>query len=341
MVFKSNHWKTIIAAAFVAVSLTACSGTASNGGGSDAANYPKKPFVVTAPSGAGGGWDKTARSLTKVLGETKLVDQTMTVENKPGGGGTVFLAEYVAKDKDDPYKLFVSSPPILINNLKKEGNSPFGYKDVTPLAQITKDFGAIAVAADSKYDNLQALIDSIKADPSKVTLAGGSAPGSMDHLISVLPAFKSGVDPKTIKYLSYDGGGEAITALLGNNADAIGTDISSLGSYLKSGKIKILAVTSNERLGGDFKDVPTLKELGLDAEFTIWRGVLGPKGMTEEQIAYWDKTLKTLSEDETWKKELTANDWASEYKNSTDFAAFLADQEVVVQELLTALGMQK
>ncbi len=340
MVLKTNNWKTIVAAAFVAVSLTAC-GTASNGGGSDAAKYPEKPFVITAPSGAGGGWDKTARSLSKVLGETKLVDQTMTVENKPGGGGTVFLAEYVTKDKDDPYKLFVSSPPILINNLKKEGNSPYGYKDVTPLAQITKDYGAIAVAADSKYNDLQALIDDIKADASKVTLAGGSAPGSMDHLISVLPAFKSGVDPKTIKYLSYDGGGEAIAALLGKNADAIGTDISSLGSYLKAGKIKILAVTSNERLGGDFKDVPTLKELGIDAEFTIWRGVLGPKGMTEDQIAFWDKTLKALSENEAWNKELKANDWASEYKNSTDFAAFLAEQEVVVQELLTALGMQK
>ncbi|MDQ0063324.1 Bug family tripartite tricarboxylate transporter substrate binding protein [Paenibacillus harenae] len=336
----TNHWKTIVAAALVAVSLTACS-TGSNGGSSNAADYPEKPFIVTAPSGAGGGWDKTARSLAKVLGETKLVDQTMTVENKPGGGGTVFMAEYVTKDKDDPYKLFVSSPPILINNLKKEGNSPYGYKDVTPLAQLTKDYGAIAVAADSKYNDLQALIDDIKADASKVTLAGGSAPGSMDHLISVLPAFKSGVDPKTVKYLSYDGGGEAIAALLGNNADAIGTDISSLGSYLKAGKIKILAVTSNERLGGDFKDVPTLKELGLDAEFTIWRGVFGPKGMTADQIAFWDKTLKALSENETWTKELQANDWASEYRNSADFAAFLGEQEAVVQEMLTALGMQK
>lgn len=339
MVLKLNIWKTIVAAALVAVSLSAC-GT-SNGGSSKAADYPEKPIVITAPSGAGGGWDKTARSLSKVLGETKLVEQTMTVENKPGGGGTVFLAEYVTKDKDDPYKLFVSSPPILINNLKKEGNSPYGYKDVTPLAQLTKDYGAIAVSADSKYNDLQALIDGIKADVTKVTLAGGSAPGSMDHLISVLPAFKSGVDPKTVKYLSYDGGGEAIAALLGKNVDAIGTDISSLGSYLKAGKIKILAVTSNERLGGDFKDVPTLKELGIDADFTIWRGVLGPKGMTEDQIAFWDTTLKALSENETWSNELKANDWASEYKNSTDFAAFLAEQEVVVQELLTALGMQK
>ncbi|MFG1734053.1 Bug family tripartite tricarboxylate transporter substrate binding protein [Paenibacillus sp. 843] len=333
---KRNGIKIITAALVLAMSLTACSTS-----GSSTGEYPKKPFIVTAPSGAGGGWDKTARSLTKVLTETKLIEQTMTVENKPGGGGTVFLAEYVAKDNEDPYKLFVSSPPILINNLKKEGNSPFGYKDVTPLAQMTKDFGAIAVPANSKFTDLQSLIDAIKADPTSVTLAGGSAPGSMDHLISVLPAFKSGVDPRTVKYLSYDGGGEAIAALLGNNADAIGTDISSLGSYLKAGKIKILAVTSSERLGGDFADVPTLKELGLDAEFTIWRGVFGPKGLTEEQLAFWDKTLKDLSENAVWQQELVANDWASEYRNAADFNAFLEEQDQDVQELLTALGMQK
>lgn len=333
-----NGFKMIAASIVLALSLTACGTT---GGGAGDKDYPGKPFIVTAPSGAGGGWDKTARSLTKVLSETKLVEQTMTVENKPGGGGTVFLGEYVAKDNDDPYKLFVSSPPILINQLKKEGNSPYGYKDVTPLAQLTTDYGAIAVAADSEFTDLQSLIDAIKADVTAVTMAGGSAPGSMDHLISIMPAFKSGVDPKTVKYLSYDGGGEAIAALLGDNADAIGTDISSLGSYLKAGKIKILAVTSNERLGGYFKDIPTLKELGLDAEFTIWRGVFGPKGMSEEQVAYWDTTLKSLSENETWQQELKANDWASEYKNSADFKIFLEEQEKDVQELLTALGMQK
>lgn len=338
----NNHftnWKLIGLSALVAVSLTACSSGGTTKG--TASKYPEKPIVITAPSGAGGGWDKTARSISKVLGETKLVNQTMTVENKPGGGGSVFLADYVTKSKDDPYKLFVSSPPILINNLKKEGNSPFGYKDVTPLAQLTRDYGAIAVAANSKYKDLKSLIADIKANPAQVTLAGGSAPGSMDHLISILPAFKSGVDPKTVKYLSYDGGGEAIAALLGNNAAAIGTDVSSLGSYLKAGKIRVLAVTSKERLGGDYKDIPTLKELGIDAEFTIWRGILGPKGMSKDQIAYWDTTLKSLSNNEAWKKELKANDWDSEYKNSTDFAAFLGSQEVVIKELLTALNMQK
>lgn len=345
MALKSTNWKLGLVAALVAVSLTACAGnktqTQNEGTQVPASKYPEKPITVVAPSGAGGGWDKTARSLVKVLSETKLVDETMTVENKPGGGGVVFLSEYVTKDKNNPYKLFISSPPILINNLKKEGNSPFGYKDSTPLAQLTKDYGAIAVSADSKYNDLQSLIQDIKADPTKITLAGGSAPGSMDHLISILPAFKAGVDPKSIKYLSYDGGGEAIAALLGNNADAIGTDISSLGSYLKAGKIKILAVTSRERLGGDYKDVPTLIEQGITADFTIWRGVFGPKEMTADEISYWDTKLKTLSENDVWSNELKANDWESEYKNSTDFKSFLDSQETVVKELLTALGMQK
>jgi putative tricarboxylic transport membrane protein len=303
--------------------------------------YPEKALTIVAPSGAGGGWDTTARSISKVLSETKIVDKTISVENKPGGGGAVFMAEYATKDVKDDYKLFVSSPPILINNLKKEGNSPYGYKDSTPLAQLTKDFGAIAVAKDSKYNDLKSLLADLKADPSKITIAGGSAPGSMDHLVAILPAFKFGVDPKKVKYVSYDGGGEALTALLGKNADVLGTDASSLDQYLKAGKIKILAVASPQRLGGNFKDVPTMKEQGVDAEFLIWRGIFGPKDMSADAKAYWEGTLKKLSESEEWKKSLQANNWENDYKASADFKTYLGQQEALVKDILTALGMQK
>ncbi len=329
--------------------LAAC-GNGGNAGGKSqsggqsapaASSYPEKPIVVVAPSGAGGGWDKTARSIIKVLSETKLVEKTMTVENKPGGGGAVFLAEYASKDKGNAYKLFVNSPPILINNNKKEGNSPFGFKDVTPLAQLTKDFGAIAVKADSPYQDLKGLLDAIKADPTKVTMAGGSAPGSMDHLVGVLPAAKYGIDPKTVKYVSYDGGGEAIAALLGGNADLIATDASSLTEYLKAGKIRILGIAADQRLGGELKDIPTYKEQGVDASFTIWRGVFGPADMPADAKAYWDEKLKALSENEAWKKELAANGWESEYKDSASFTAFLEEQDKLVKELLSSLGMAK
>ncbi|MFC4766541.1 Bug family tripartite tricarboxylate transporter substrate binding protein [Effusibacillus consociatus] len=340
-----RKWAIAALTTALAVGLTACGGgtkPVSSGDTKPAASkYPEKPITVVAPSGAGGGWDKTARSFTKVLAEAKVVEQTMTVENKPGGGGAVFLAEYANQDKKNDYKLFVSSPPILINNLKKEGNSPFGYKDTTPLAQLTKDYGAIVVKADSKYKDLKSLIDDLKADPKKITVAGGSAPGSMDHLIAILPAFKAGVDPKAIKYVSYDGGGEAIAALLGGNAQVIGTDASSVGEYLKAGKVRVLAVTSAQRLGGDLKDIPTAKEQGIDAEFTIWRGVFGPKEMSADAKKYWDEKIKVLTEKEEWKKELKANGWESEYKDSEHFKLFLDNQEKTVKELLTALGMAK
>ncbi|WP_246939006.1 tripartite tricarboxylate transporter substrate binding protein [Bacillus pinisoli] len=348
--------KKVLSVLFISLlvlSLAACGGTTqetSSNSGSNSSNsnsgeassdYPTKPITVVAPSGAGGGWDLTARAVAKVFGETKLVDQTITVENKPGGGGAVFLAEYATQDTKNPYKLFISSPPILINNLKKEGNSPFGYKDTTPLAQLTKDYGAIVVNADSPYNDLASLLEAIKNDPTKITAAGGSSPGSMDHLIAVLPAFKYGVDPKQVKYVSYDGGGEAIAALLGGNADFIATDASSVGEYLKAGKVRVLAVTSTERLAGDLAEVPTLKEAGVDADFTIWRGIFGPKEMTDAEQAYWEEKLTELSTNESWLKELEANGWESEFKSSDDFNSFLENQEQVITELLTALGMQK
>ncbi|WP_233414439.1 tripartite tricarboxylate transporter substrate binding protein [Thermaerobacillus caldiproteolyticus] len=304
-------------------------------------NYPTKPIVFVAPSGAGGGWDLTARAVTKVLNETKLVKQTMTVENKPGGGGAVFMAEYATQDKNNDYKLFVSSPPIIINNLKAEGNSPFGYKDTTPLAQLTKDFGAIVVKADSNFQSLPQLIDEIKKKPKSVTIAGGSAPGSMDHLIAILPIYKSGIDPKIVKYVSYDGGGEAMAALLGGNADVIATDASSVEEYVKARKVRVLAVSAPERLGGNLKDVPTMKELGIDAEFTIWRGVFGAKQMSDDAKRFWEDTFKKLSEHEKWKEELTTQGWQPEYKGSDEFVQFLQEQEKLIRDMLKSLGMYK
>lgn len=331
----------IMCAGALAFSLGACSSGEKASSGRTGTGYPSKALTVVAPSGAGGGWDLTARSFVKVLSETKLVDQPLTVENKPGGGGAVFMAEYATQDVQNNERLFVNSPPVIINNLKKEGNSPYGYKNTTPLAQLTKDYGAIVVKEDSKYKDLQSLLEDVKKNPDKLTFAGGSAPGSMDHLISILPAYADGVDPTKLKYVSYDGGGEAITALLGNNADVIGTDVSSVKEFLKAGKVRVLATTASERLQGELKDLPTAKEQGIDAEFTIWRGVFGPEKMSDEAYKYWEKTIKNLVESEEWIKEVETQGWEMEYKNGEDFKTFLGEQEKQVQTLLKAVGMSK
>ncbi|MBD7946313.1 MULTISPECIES: Bug family tripartite tricarboxylate transporter substrate binding protein [Psychrobacillus] len=324
--------------ATLTLGLAACS---SDDGGVKASEYPKNNITLVAPSGAGGGWDLTARAIAKTLNDTKLVEKPITVENKPGGGGAVYMAEFATKEVKNDHVLMVKSPPILINNNKAEGNSPYGYKDTTPLAQLTRDYGAIVVKNDSKFESLQDVLDAIKADPKAVTLAGGSAPGSMDHLVGVLPAHEAGIDPKSVKYVSYDGGGEAVAALLGGNADVIATDASTIATYVKSGDVRVLAVSSSERLEGELAEVPTFKESGIDAEFTIWRGIFGPKEMSEGAVTYWSEKLEKMTETDEWKAELERNGWASEYRNSEDFTAYLEEQDEVIVELLTALGMQK
>ncbi len=334
-------WKklsTVALASSLVLSLAACS---SEGNESASSNYPEKRITIVAPSGAGGGWDLTARSIAKTMSDTKLVDESIMVENKPGGGGAVYMAEFATKEVKNDYVLLVKSPPILINNNKAEGNSPYGYKDTKPLAQLTRDYGAIVVQADSEFKTLKDVLDAIKADATKVTLAGGSAPGSMDHLVGILPAYEYGIDPKSVKYVSYDGGGEAIAALLGNNADVIATDASTIAEYVKSGDVRVLAVSSADRLEGQLSEVPTFKEEGIDAEFTIWRGLFGPKDMSDDAFEFWTNKLDELVETDEWKAELKRNGWQSEYRNAEDFTTYLEDQDKVIIELLTALDMQK
>ncbi|MBA9028177.1 Bug family tripartite tricarboxylate transporter substrate binding protein [Peribacillus huizhouensis] len=343
--FSFKKWGLVFATGALALSLTACGGTNSTSKSGDVSKkssaYPEKPLVINAPSGAGGGLDTTARALSKVLSDTKLMEKSMTVENKPGGGQAVGIADFISQDPKDPYRLLLPSVPLIINNLKKEGNSQHSFRDITPLAQLTKDYGAIVVPADSKYQDLKSLFADLKKDPSKLTLAGGSAPGSQDHLVAMLPAVKAGVDATKIKFISYDGGGEAMTALIGGNADVLATDISGTGEYLKAGKVRVLGLSSPERLKGIYADIPTYKEEGIDAEFTIWRGLFGPKEMPEYAVDYWNKTLAEMVQTPEWNKVLETNGWEDGYKNSEDFQTFLEEQEKLVQEILESLNMQK
>ncbi|WP_338142655.1 Bug family tripartite tricarboxylate transporter substrate binding protein [Brevibacillus marinus] len=215
---KPFRWTGAILTALLAVGLTAC-GASSQGSGSPAApqgteanstqtalDYPKKPILLIAPSGVGGGIDGTARSFVKAMAEAKLIDQTITVENRPGGGQSVGLAEFITQDPKNDHKLLLPSTPIVINHLRKEGNSPYSFRDMTPIAQLVVDYNVVAVPANSKYQNLNEIFADLKADPKSLTIAGGSSPGSIDHIALMMPALKAGLDVKQLKYVPYDGG---------------------------------------------------------------------------------------------------------------------------------------
>eukprot|EP00130_Batrachochytrium_dendrobatidis_P008696 XP_006683571.1 hypothetical protein BATDEDRAFT_29059 [Batrachochytrium dendrobatidis JAM81] len=314
-------------------------GDGENEGTKNESTYPDKPVTFVAPSGAGGAFDTALRSFTKQLADTKIVEQQMTVEVKPGGGGSVFLAEYATQDVDNDYKLFLTSPTMLINHLKKDGNSPYGYQDTTPIATLFQDYGVIAVSADSQFSDLKSLFDYMKESPSEIAVAGGSAPGAVDHLSFLIPATDYGLDGVQVKYVPYDGKGESMTALLGGNADVLTSVASSVGEYLEAGNIKVLAVDAPERLPGVFADVPTMKELGINSDFAIWRGIFGPKNMSEDAKAYWEEKIAELVETDEWQAELTAKGWEHFHNDSAAFIEILQKQEKSIKKVLEQLGM--
>jgi putative tricarboxylic transport membrane protein len=252
--------------------------------------------------------------------------------------GTV---EFATKEKGNDFKLLVASTPFLLNHLKKEGNSPVSFRDITPLAQLVTEHDVLAVSTDSKYTDLKALYKDLEANPTSITFAGGSGPGAFDHLNVIYPAMKAGIDPKTIKYVSYDGGGEALTSLLGGNADVISSDVSSVYEYVKAGKVRILGVSSPERLPGEFQELPTYKEQGIDAELTNWRGIFGPANMSDDAKNYWEKQINSLVSTDEWKQELEKQGWQDGYMNSADFVELMEQEEQMYKELYTELGMAK
>ena len=321
----------VLASLIVALSLTLAAP-------SESATYPARPLELVAPANPGGGWDALARTMNRVLEIEKLYPQPMSVLNKPGGGGAVGLA-YIFQKKGDDYELVVFSPPLIINTLNKTFTQ--NYKELTPLAKLITDYQIFIVKADSPYKTFKDLLDALKKNPGAVKFAGGSSPGSMDHLAFCKVAQLAGINPKELSYVAFSGGGEAITTLLGGNVAFVSSGIGESLAQIQAGTVRALAVTSPKRLGGPMKDVPTLKEAGINTTYEVWRGVFGAPGMSKEAQAWWAKTLKSMVGTKTWKESLEKLQWLDAYAGAEDFTKFLADEQKSYQELMVTLGFAK
>ncbi|HYJ56750.1 MAG TPA: tripartite tricarboxylate transporter substrate-binding protein, partial [Mycobacterium sp.] len=184
---------------------------------------------------------------------------------------------------------------------------------------------------------VQDFVAAWKADPAKVTIGGGSSPGGPDHLFPMETAKAAGVDPTKVNYVSYDGGGDLLTALLGNKITA-GT--SGLGEYvdqIESGQVRVLAVSGDERVEG--VDAPTLTQAGIDLTFTNWRGVLAPPGISDEDKQAMVKVLEELHATDAWKEALVKNGWSDAFMTGPAFESFLNEQDTRVETTLTDLGL--
>ncbi|MFC7399785.1 Bug family tripartite tricarboxylate transporter substrate binding protein [Chelatococcus sp. GCM10030263] len=288
---------------------------------------------IIAPAAPGGGWDQTARSLQASLTEEGLVKGAQVV-NVPGAGGIVGLAQFANSAKGDPSQLMVNG--LVMVGAILTNKSPVTLDQTTPIARLTAENEAIVVPASSPIKNAQDLVAALKADPAKVTWAGGSA-GGTDHLLVGLLAKTVGVDPTKINYIPFSGGGEALAAILGAKVTAGVSGYSEFEGQIKAGKLRLIAIAAPERVA--YIDGPTLKEQGIDLELINWRSVVAPPGLTKEQTAELVSLMDKLAKSKAWQEQLKAKGWDDAYLSGDAFANFLKNEQTRVTDVLKSIGL--
>lgn len=306
-------------------------------GGALAQFAPRNPECI-APAGAGGGWDFTCRSVAQVMQDLKIVTQPIKVTNLTGGGGGVAYANVVTQRSDDP-NLIVAASPATTVRLAQGQFSRFTERDVRWLGAIAADFGLVAVKADAPWKTMQELVAAWKADPSKIAVGGGSAVGGQDHMKVLLLGRAVGLEPRSVKYVPFDGGGQALTSLLGGFIQVFAGDASELRAQVEAGTVRVLGVMSPRRLPAPYANVPTLKELGYNVEWVVWRGFYVPKNMPAEAYEFWLKALRQVERSPEWARIREQNSLGQFFMAGAEFQIFIDRQVNQFRNLSRELGI--
>ncbi|WP_238886407.1 Bug family tripartite tricarboxylate transporter substrate binding protein [Mycobacterium sp. IDR2000157661] len=324
---KTRTTTLVVITLVAALLLTACGVTR---GGDEGGLHRLRMMVPNSP---GGGYDLTARTAVKIM-EDQDITGRVEVFNVIGAGGTVAMARLMNEGGNDDLMMMMG---LGVVGATYTNGSRIKASDATALAKMIEDPGALFVPADSPFKTVQDFVAAWKSDPASVTIGGGSSPGGPDHLFPMETARAVGIDPRKVNFVTYDGGGDLLTALLGKKI-TVGT--SSPGEFIDqidSGQLRVLAVSSNERVEGI--DAPTLQEAGIDLTFSNWRGIIAPPGISEETRQAMIAILEELHGTAQWKEALVKNGWTDAFVTGAAFEQFLEEQDARVSSTLTELGL--
>jgi putative tricarboxylic transport membrane protein len=297
---------------------------------------PEKNVEIVVGLTAGSSQDRTGRTLQKIWQDTNALGVTSTVVNRVGGGGQIAWT-YLSQHAGDAHYFQIASPTILTSHIT--GASRFTFTDFTPMALLGSQYLAVAVHTDSPLRSGRELMERLKRDPYSLSLGINSA-GSALHILAGALVKAAGGDPKKAKIPVFQGA-ELMTAGIGGHIDCVVTVASNILPHVESGKLRMLGIAAPRRLGGVLASVPTWKELGFDIVVSNWAGVFSVKGVSPQQIAWWDSALAAAIATAEWKAFLEANQWEAEYLNSADYTRFLRAEDAKLRSALTDLGLAK
>lgn len=279
-----------------------------------------------------------SRLLQRVLQEKRLASASITVVNKTGGGNAVGFT-YLAAHPGDAHYVAVTPLTIITNRIV--GANPISYHDVTPIAMLADEHIAFVVNPNSAMKTGRDLLDRLKKDPASVSMALAAALGNANHIAMSLVGKAVGVDPKRFKIAVFNSSGESITAILGGHVDLAITTSGLLAPHVQAGRLGVIAVAADKRLAGPLAQVPTWKEQGVDVTFSSWRALIGPRGMTAQQLSYWETLVAKAAAQEEWTRELEKNGLTALFMNSEATRRLFTQQEEQLRTILTDLGLAK
>ncbi len=299
---------------------------------------PERTVEIVAPSGPGGTTDRTARVVARLLTTLKLVDVPVNVVNRPGGSGTLGLT-YINQHPGDAHYMVIATTGSISNHVM--GIIPYDHNAFTPLAMLFDEYLGLSVKADSPLKSGADLVSRLKPNPAAVSIGISTSVGGANHTALMVCLRAAGIDIKKLRTVVFDGGAASTTALLGGHVDAIHTAPGNMVEHLKVGTLRTLAISSPKRIGGAFASVPTWREQGVPADSSSWRGLMGPKGLTAAQIAYWDRVLSAMVKSDEWKKDLADNYWDEGYADARGAKKRLDEEYAEYKAILTELGAAK
>lgn len=326
----SRRWSRALALALAAVLVATVSACGVTRDGTDPDNRRLRMMIPNSP---GGGYDLTGRAAAQTMEQEGLTGR-FEINNVIGASGTVAMQRLLNEKGSDDVMLLMG---LGVVGAVFTNKSDATVDRATPIAGLVAEAEGILVPADSPFQTLDDLVEAWQADPSSITVGGGSSPGGPDHLFPMQLAQTIGIDPNDVNYISYDGGGPLTTALLGEKIDVGMSGLGEFQGQIDSGELRVLAVSGAERL--ETVDAPTLQEGGVDLEFLNWRGILAPPGISEAARQDLVDLVTEMHDTPEWEEALERNGWIDNFMVGEEFEDFLIEQNNRVESTLKELGL--
>jgi len=296
-----------------------------------AAEYPEREIIVIVPWAAGGGTDLITRFLGDLM--EKNLGKPVVVVNKPGGGGLVGFNQ-IAAAKPDGYTVGITTNSQTLQ--KYAASSYLDWRELAPIALHNNDPAGFTVKIDAPWKTIKEALDYARANPMKMRISN-SGPGAIWHVAAALLGSKTGVQ---FTHVPYGGANPAAVAVAGGHVEATTASPAEVGTLIKGGKLRLLAIASDKR-DPLFSEAPTFKENGIDFVFGVWRCLVAPKNTPKEVIAKLETSVKTAVNDPKFKDFMTKNGFGQAYMGPAESAALMAQNEKDFEKIVPGLGLKK